>query len=1100
MKDIEEKISPLIAGLFPSFYQAEGPNFITFVQAYYEWLEQNFQLLELESITNFNVGDTVTQQNVTGTIYSIEDNSILVLVDGLETFKCFNVCSELIPITSSSGGDTYILRGGTTRRLGSIFLGRNLFNMRDIDSTLDLFVVKFKEKYLKNIEFDTQTNKRLLVKNSLDLYRSKGTSRSIDLFFRLIYGVKSSVYYPGDDLFRLSDGEWFKPQYIEINSTSTSRAITLVGKQITGVDSGATAFVERYIKKKVNDGIIHVFYVSNVKGQFLVDERLKSDRIYSDSPKIVGSLNSAVVLDGSENFSIGDIVNLRSQFGTGGQGRVTAVVNGTGEVRFELIDSGWGYTTNRIGDPNTYAANTFLTDKILLLANVEPSQQLSSSVIVGGGTGYTNGDIINVISPIENGRILITTNSAGGIVTTSIINKGNGFYPEITVPPVSITNSTGFATTGSGAGFSFNYQYPGSYFRYLEQAIQPLYNITYNNPVNISEFVGGAIVDINNTNKLGKIISVDATSNNIVISMFNNEQIFNGDVVYIDANTSCTVNVLNSTRQIANGTIIYNSSTGVIDLGIPTGSFAVGDTIYQQDSSNTTIASAVITKTAGLTLAGGLIECKDISGVFKPNTNVFVLNKTSYANFKSISLTIGIVKDANNFTDVFSPYMYTTTSGTKAFVTTASTGSNAQYRISSLKDTQIVRVNTDRLSNNTLRNTRLNAVAFGFPYNPTANVSSNIYGTLNFENLTVGSIDTLGNFNPGEGYNVDPIASVFQPYVTSYRGYDYIFDITNPTASFNVGEYIQQTNYYNYRRVFVSNTMPYRLGEKVYAGNTTVNYIANGIINYIDGTNNYLDLKNPVGTFPTTNNYNIKSFITVANSYIVNSNSFANTIIARGIVKDIAGNKIYVKRIQLVNEFVTGNTVTGASSGARANLVTVSNDTSSKPAGLNASVLTDALTANGIISQLQITDSGFGFSNDTDIELYVDTDDRTGLISNIKGGLGTGAGYYRNNKGFLSDLSKIHDGDYYQEYSYDILSKIPLDKYASMFKKVMHTAGTRFFGTVSIDSVLDAAVALAVSTTSNSALQISNSSPYTVQDRQDINVQDRSSFYIEIRE
>jgi hypothetical protein len=44
----------------------------------------------------------------------------------------------------------------------------------------------------------------------------------------------------------------------------------------------------------------------------------------------------------------------------------------------------------------------------------------------------------------------------------------------------------------------------------------------------------------------------------------------------------------------------------------------------------------------------------------------------------------------------------------------------------------------------------------------------------------------------------------------------------------------------------------------------------------------------------------------------------------------------------------------------------------------------------------------------------------------------------------------IHDGDYYQEYSYEILSKISVDRYADMFKKVMHTAGTKFFGSALI--------------------------------------------------
>ena len=41
MKNIEKRISPLIQSQFPSFYQEEGPNFIAFVKAYYEWMESS---------------------------------------------------------------------------------------------------------------------------------------------------------------------------------------------------------------------------------------------------------------------------------------------------------------------------------------------------------------------------------------------------------------------------------------------------------------------------------------------------------------------------------------------------------------------------------------------------------------------------------------------------------------------------------------------------------------------------------------------------------------------------------------------------------------------------------------------------------------------------------------------------------------------------------------------------------------------------------------------------------------------------------------------------------------------------------------------------
>ena len=38
--DVFGSISNLVENQFPAFYQEEGPNFIAFVKAYYEWLEE----------------------------------------------------------------------------------------------------------------------------------------------------------------------------------------------------------------------------------------------------------------------------------------------------------------------------------------------------------------------------------------------------------------------------------------------------------------------------------------------------------------------------------------------------------------------------------------------------------------------------------------------------------------------------------------------------------------------------------------------------------------------------------------------------------------------------------------------------------------------------------------------------------------------------------------------------------------------------------------------------------------------------------------------------------------------------------------------------
>jgi hypothetical protein len=981
--------------------------------------------------------------------------------------------------------------------LGSIFYGRNLPNIRDIDSTLDLFVVRFKEKYLKNIEFDTQTNKRLLVKNSLDLYRSKGTSRSIDLFFRLIYGVKSSVYYPGDDLFRLSDAEWFKPQYIEINSTSVQRAITLVGKQITGVNSGATAFVERYVKKKVNAGFVHVFYISNARGTFEVNERLKNVQIFPDSPRIVGSFTGATIIEGSDSFRVGDLINFESETGLGGIGRITSTVKGSGEVSFKLGNTGWGYTTNRVGNETAFSSNTFLSDTVLQLANVEAGQFLSNVNPIVGGAGYSNNDTIFVSSRYSQGIAKPSTNTSGGILNVRVLDRGAGFYPSVETPVVSVINSTGFPSTGLGVTLNLDYSYPKKYFEYLETITQPLLTLTYHNDLNINLLTPGSIVDINNVNTLGRLIEIDTTSNTMIISMFNRNNINSGDVVYLEANAQSKVDVITVTPRNATGKIIAIANTGTIELGTPRGVFAIGDVVYQKDTQDDIVASATITKTSGLTLAGGFIAVSNINGVFRPAANLFVIGKgtTTNTEFKTITFNAAIAASSNTFIDTFAPFVYSSNNGTKAFVSSKSAGANAQYRIASLNDTQDVKLNTDRLSNTVLLNTKLNAVQFGLPYSPTANISSIIYGALAFESITVGAIRTLGDLNPGAGYNRDPIASPFQPFITGYQARDYIFTISNNQSSFAMGEYVTQVNSKNFVKVFMSNTVPYRYGEKVYAANTTTNFIANGIVFYIDSITNYIDLELTEGTFPTTNNFTIKSFISTANSYISNAVPFTGSITARGQVKENIGNQLYVKRLQLDNLFQTNKIIRGDSTGTTANAVGIVIDSNSNPAGLNASVSTKASTANGVASQVQIIDSGYGFSNDDEIVFTTSTDERTGFVSNIKGGVGTGTGFYRTAKGFVSDLSKVHDGDYYQEYSYDILSRIPLEKYATMFKKVMHTSGTRFFGSVLIDSLANTIISVA-----NSTIEITDDSPYTILDRRSIEVEDRGDLFIEIRE
>lgn len=61
-------------------------------------------------------------------------------------------------------------------------------------------------------------------------------------------------------------------------------------------------------------------------------------------------------------------------------------------------------------------------------------------------------------------------------------------------------------------------------------------------------------------------------------------------------------------------------------------------------------------------------------------------------------------------------------------------------------------------------------------------------------------------------------------------------------------------------------------------------------------------------------------------------------------------------------------------------------------------------------------------------------------------------GKYISRKSMVSDVYKLHDGDYYQNYSYVIKTNVPTNEFSSTVKALAHPAGTKMFTLSSIDT------------------------------------------------
>ena len=85
--------------------------------------------------------------------------------------------------------------------------GVDLSNIRDIDVTLEDFIVQFKKELAYNLPLVVE-DERFLLSHIRDQYLSKGSAASYKLLFKLLYGKQVELTYPNQSMLRASDGRW----------------------------------------------------------------------------------------------------------------------------------------------------------------------------------------------------------------------------------------------------------------------------------------------------------------------------------------------------------------------------------------------------------------------------------------------------------------------------------------------------------------------------------------------------------------------------------------------------------------------------------------------------------------------------------------------------------------------------------------------------------------------------------------------------------------------------------------------------------------------------------------------------------------------------
>jgi hypothetical protein len=618
MATFKDKLSSLIGSQVPDFVLDDHPKFLQFLKTYYAFMEAA-QL----SVTSIQTTEGIQLETETG-----QDNKLIL--DGSRIDSDITPLDEgdkIILESSSFGKFTRgeIIQGQTSKATSTVFtedldnnrlfvvaqdkfimgetiLGlssnasavinnyrpnpvnniQELLNFRDPDKAISNFLSQFRNEFLTTLPENLNTNvdKRKLIKNIKSLYRTKGTQKGHETFFRLLFNEVSETFYPREQMLRVSDGKFTTNKVLRaINPTSSTA--NLVGRMITGQSSNATAIVESVTVFLIGSSSVSEFILNSdsILGTFTVGEEIRGTASDDDDNLIKATVSGIptskiITNDGALHTSAEPTV-----ITGGGDGAIiqTKTIGDGGVDEIVIDNAGTGYS---IGDDlvftntgtNGAGAAGFISVVNGGITLEESSSTTEDHIILEEGT--TQDDIYFGDKIVQE-----SGTDVGNITDIFLYNEGSGYT---SLPTVTITSS------GTGAILK---AFGSQIGRVLDLNIVEL-GINHQlppTPPTISLFKNCIVIGVTGTFVAGSSVSITGGITAIVVSynsstgllvLKNNSGVINLDSTVTSSSGSATIKKLDA----ATATLTIGSVADTDGRFINEDGFVSESTIRIQDS------------------------------------------------------------------------------------------------------------------------------------------------------------------------------------------------------------------------------------------------------------------------------------------------------------------------------------------------------------------------------------------------------------------------------------------------------------------------------------------------------------------------------------
>ena len=329
----------------------------------------------------------------------------------------------------------------------------NLRNYFNIDKTVDDFLQYFKTQFGKDIPeaVFANSNKPHVIKRLRDFYRSKGSEKSFQFLFRLLYQEEIEFYYPSVDMLRVSDGRYTKDKILRCVDTSGSSAIfDFTGKTITGGTSGTQGIVELVLKEQVGVFEVSTIYLSKVVGTFIDNETITDGTNTFTLDRMV---TGYTITHPGNGYSVEDNIPIvgGGAGASGAQFLVSSLTTGS-ITTYAIPTAGTGYVVgDKLTINNTGKLEIDGRTCSVLVKTINGSGGITAVEFEHNGFGYKSIPTVSGGGSGTGASVTLSGSGIGGIKTLKLVN--GGFHYQI-VPTLDFSSlgdgtATGVATIGS---------------------------------------------------------------------------------------------------------------------------------------------------------------------------------------------------------------------------------------------------------------------------------------------------------------------------------------------------------------------------------------------------------------------------------------------------------------------------------------------------------------------------------------------------------------------------------------------------------------------------------------------------------------------------